>query len=396
MPIQYPTFTGASDTTPSIPDYGKAIASGLTNYINAAKAQYAPSNEKALNQVNLAKGKYADQRELAGLNSTLAGTDYTRAGTQGLNITNQELGQRLHEQLLKEQTLNQFLPDSEKARIARENAMVNYYKTGGPGSSTGSKDYQAYVNGISQDNPGLSQEQLREASDTLAKGGAQLSDGTMLNPMSFGTRTALDRAVKASTTAQQINQGLGANQAEAESDTLLKYAEKGISPYADTLFDKSPKQIMDTFKSDDKSQKKLGEFIAAQALQYEIAQQRVKLAGGQPGITATEGLIDLSKQVINAKYPRLTGKARKAASDYMTEALKEGLKSRNRFGYAPGSLVKATASAQNLPSSGTKNTHNHDDYDVPAGWIGLFKNGEAYYFPPNLVNQKLSEGYTYE
>ena len=39
---------------------------------------------------------------------------------------------------------------------------------------------------------------------------------------------------------------------------------------------------------------------------------------------------------------------------------------------------------------------NRNNYDIPEGYIGLFKNGEPKYFPPSLVELKLTQGYSYE
>ncbi len=44
----------------------------------------------------------------------------------------------------------------------------------------------------------------------------------------------------------------------------------------------------------------------------------------------------------------------------------------------------------------SKNKIDTSKYDVPEGYIGLFKDGKQYFFPPNLAQKKLSQGYTYE
>ena len=46
--------------------------------------------------------------------------------------------------------------------------------------------------------------------------------------------------------------------------------------------------------------------------------------------------------------------------------------------------------------SGGNNKYNPDDYDIPAGYIILYKDGEPYVFPPSEVQKKLTQGYDYE
>lgn len=50
----------------------------------------------------------------------------------------------------------------------------------------------------------------------------------------------------------------------------------------------------------------------------------------------------------------------------------------------------------NNEDSGNKYTYDPNNYDVPEGYVMLYKNGEQYVFPPNLVDEKLSKGYSYE
>lgn len=59
MAIQYPSF-GGSDWSTGVPDYAKAVSNGLTNYINANKAQYAPKNEQSLAKQNEIAAQYAE------------------------------------------------------------------------------------------------------------------------------------------------------------------------------------------------------------------------------------------------------------------------------------------------------------------------------------------------
>jgi hypothetical protein len=216
------------------------------------------------------------------------------------------------------------------------------------GVGAGPKEQLFFEQTVKKDNPNLTDDQAYEAANVIANGGDSLSDGTKLN-ISQRALTSLDRLTKGTTTTAALNQAIRGTQAERELDVLNNYATKGLAPYGDTFADMNPKQIADTFKSDKASQERLGRFVAAQGLQYEIAQQRIKLANGEPGVTSTNELINLSKQTINAKYPRLSKQAREEAARYMDEALKAGFNARQSaglgaFSYRGGNAPQETSS----------------------------------------------------
>ncbi len=106
MAIGYSPFVSSQQATLGTPDIGTALRSGYENYQKFHEAQNTPKklaealySQQLQNKINEAKSKYAMQNEAAGLAHTQAGT--------GL------LGQ----QTLNAKILNQFLPESERARI---------------------------------------------------------------------------------------------------------------------------------------------------------------------------------------------------------------------------------------------------------------------------------------
>jgi len=404
MAINYPNFPklNASDIGGFGGfDLGAAIKSGLENYKSFQENKALPEQlkrkayaENLANKINDVNYQYLprnlENKAIASELSNAIKKPYAENASRAFeaDMGNQESTANLsRENAYKQKILNEFLREREPAEINEVNARANYYKSGGSGGSTGSKDYLNYANGVATDNPNLNPQQLQEAIDVISKGGTTLQDGTQLNPMSIGTRLAFDRAVKSTTTANQINSANSANQAEAELDVLNDYANKWIKPYGTTYFGKSPQQIFDTFKNDNKSQEKLGKLIAANTLQYEIAQIRNRVAAGQPGITATHEIMREAQQYINSSWPRLTEKARNVASDSINKAIKEGLAARNRQGVGAGN----TFTRQFNPAPSASPT-----VSAPEGSIGLYKNGQLYYIPPNKVDEALSEGFTYE
>lgn len=239
---------------------------------------------------------------------------------------------------------NQFLPEMQRADIESKKALSSLRALGGSGMGTGGKEELMFQNFVSADNPHIPKDKIYEAANVLRMGGNQLSDGTRINPLSPAAKSSLDRIMKGTTTSALLTGNLRAQQAETELDVLSDYAQKGLAPYGNTLAGYSPQQIVDSFKSDDASQERLGRFIASQQLQFEIAQNEIKLAQGQPGVTTTNELMEMGQQGIKTKYPKLSYKARSAANKYFMDALKAGNRARQSVNIGASSATKREGS----------------------------------------------------
>jgi hypothetical protein len=284
---------------------------------------------------------------------------------------------------------NAYYPDVTKSNIASQKAIANYRNMGGTGMGVGQKELMGLQNQLSLEHPDWTPIQANQAASAYINGDEVLADGTPLPPISGLGRTFLNNIAKRGTTSALVTSGVKANQAEAELEVLNKYANEGLKPYGTTYFNKSPQQIMDTFKSDPESQKRLGKFIASQALQYEAAQNRIRLANGQPGVSSTEELMKLSGQLIQTKYPRLTQKAREEATKFMDEALKKGLQARQS--------IETGASGLRGNKHKKEKSDDYDvDYDKPSGSVAMTKDGELYFIPSNKVKEAKAKGYQYE
>lgn len=241
---------------------------------------------------------------------------------------------------------NKQLENDWYARKAQ--AEINYRNMGGPGMDVGQRQMLGLQHQLALDNPSWSPQQVNQSASAYISGNDALPDGTKLPPISGMGQTFLDQIAKKGTTAAILTGAINANQADAELKVLNDYAQKGLEPYGNTYMNMSPAQIMDTFKSDDASQKKLGRFIGSQALQYEAAQNRIRLAKGQPSVSATEDLMKLSGQMVNTHYPNMSYAARKEAARYLDEALEYGLKARQSVGIGAAS---AKGNKRNTPSA---------------------------------------------
>lgn len=252
---------------------------------------------------------------------------------------------------------NKFYPQFTQAQIDSMKAMANMRNMGGSGLGTGGKEEIMFQNLVKKDNPNLTPAQAYEASNVLRQGGNTLSDGTQLNPMSPASRSSFDRLTKYGSTSPLITGNVRGQQAESEISSLSKSAVEALKPYGDTYLGYSPQQLMDTFKSDDNSQKRLGKFIAGKQLQYEIAQNEMKLANGQPGVTSTQELMELGMQNINAAYPKLSQKAREQAQNYFIDSLKKAFQTRLNVGLGASGSYNQNPESSKAGSSG-KSTSN--------------------------------------
>lgn len=317
----------------------------LANALSQNTLDYAPTNsqldiqrKRLANAISQNDLKYAPQMSQAALQAALLG--------------NQE-----------KQIDLKYLPDKDQAAIDSLRAMANYRNMGGGTGGVAAKQQMFLVSQIKKDNPNLTDDQVWEAAGNLVNGSQTLNDGTPFNASGL-TQLSADKAVMQGTTSALTTQNVKSNQADAELGVLNDYAQKGLAPYGDTFLGMNPDQISDSFKSDPESQTKLGRFIASQALQYEIAQNRIRLANGQPGINSTEELMNLSAQQIKAKYPKLSYAARKEAARYMDEALRKGLQARNSVSH-PSKIRSNSNYSQGsgLPSS--------DDIEFTAKKYGM-------------------------
>lgn len=233
----------------------------------------------------------------------------------------------------KAQLENKFYPQQQNADITHQllvnkflpaltQSQIDLNKMGGRGMGVGQKA-DMYLNSLVQkDNPNLNENQLFEAANVLREGRSSLADGT---PVKFSpeTKDAYDRVFKMGTTSSLVNGNIMSAQAHAAIPVLQKYATKGLAPYGDTIANLNPQQIMDTFKNDKDSQTKLGDLIASQQLQFDLAQEYIRLSRAKPGKSITNELMDIGQQMINAKYPKLSQAAREESQKYLYKALSE-------------------------------------------------------------------------
>lgn len=271
-----------------------------------------------------AKAPYFNDLVKAQLELAQAQPSHMRADTAHLGAETRKTNEMLPGQKEELRLKNMLYPELTRAQIKNYEALSKFREMGGSGLGTGAKEELFFHNLISKDNPHFTPEQVYEASNVIREGGSQLKDGTPV-VFSRAAKDSLDRITKSGTYAGAQVPIIQASQSDAELDVFSKYADEFLEPYGTTFLGYSPKQIIDTFKTDKASQERLGKFIAGQALQYEIAQIRNRISRGQPGVESTKQLMSESQQHVDAKYPKLSGEARKVANRELNRVIKEGL-----------------------------------------------------------------------
>lgn len=340
-------------------DLANAQRQGL---ITAAQARYALPNEAAKLYELQTNNKYLDEKNrlanqgtgLANIHSGQVNQTYIpnilseiarrNASTQGQGIANLYDPERLRLANEHQAQVNKQYPALTQAEIENYKATANFKNSGGGKGGVGNADINALIRQTMSDNPALKDNPLQANKIVSAwLAGEKQVDGESIPEPSGLSRAMLNQITKRGSGTATINKAVQAKQADAELQVLNKYATEGLAPYGNTVLGKSPQQIADTFKTDDESQIRLGKFMGSQALQYETAQIRNRIAQGEAGITATHELMGKSGQIVDAKFPFLSQKARAEAVRYIDEALENGLHARQSvdigaYGATPASL----------------------------------------------------------
>lgn len=271
------------------------------------------------------------------------------------NRTNKMLPGELEAQRIE----NKYAPQTAEANIL-------YKKLMGQGrGGVDQQDLRKLGMQLQKEHPDWNENKLDEAISAYMAGTNKLSNGEELPVPSGQVDHFLNTLAGRESTAANRTQGIRSNQAEIENQVLGKYIQEGLAPYGDTILNKSPDQIIDSFKSDKESQIKLGKLIAAQALQFEQAQLRIKMAGGTPSLGQTRELEKMSGQMIDLKTPRLSSIARQEANKQIDKALNEGVEARNKYGIKNRSATGRNSSAEKL--AGSMNQPKELTYNLETG-----------------------------
>lgn len=286
------------------------------------------------------------------MNSEIAGRN---ANTAQTNIQNRFLPEQYGLANAHQAQVNQLYPDLTRSQIDNYKAIANLRGMGGTNQSAGTKDEMAYRQQVALDNPELNPAQVRQAAEAYSTGQESLPDGTPIAPLTENTRRALSRAIRSTTSSKLVTAGVQANQADVELKALTDHVTPTIKDLGTTYGNRSIEQLQASFSNAPAQQEKLGRIIGARSLQYAIAQLRNRIDMGEPGINATQELMENSGQSIDSMAPRITPEARLAAQNYINEGVRKALAARNELGIDASS---ATGNKKPKSSAGKTRTYN--------------------------------------
>lgn len=281
---------------------------------------------------------------------------------QGLQATLPYKGPQAAAQLQGEQlknafqaVLNQYLPQQQQAEIGQKGAMANFYNMGGGRGGVEGQSQQQVRQLIGVMNPQLKGDvnKIIEAENQYYAGKNKLADGTKLAPMTTTLQQALSTAEYHSTPAALLTQQMKANQSEAALDSIQSMAQDDMAPYGRTVLGISPLAFKDSLEYNDGSQKykdtqtRLGNFMAANAIQFEQALLRTAMSGGPAGIKAVNELMKESRQYIDQNYPTMSPEARLAANKRLNQYFKKIIDARNSIGSSVAIIPQLQQQAQN-------------------------------------------------
>lgn len=170
--------------------------------------------------------------------------------------------------------------------------------------------------------------------------------------------------------------------ASREVKYLSDFIRKATGDYAYKVKGYNPALIKDALLG--KNEEQQAEFLAANGLSPELINLRLVLGGAKGTVHAIKSMAD--KSMLNNKIfqPLVSNKVWSRTQEIMDDELQKAfLASKKGYGQAKTTEHK-------------NKKIDYSKYDIPEGYIGLVKKGKSYFFPPNLVNKKLNEGYSYE
>lgn len=93
-----------------------------------------------------------------------------------------------------------------QAKINQQNAMANYYNSGGSQLGVGAKEVNNFQNQLTKENPGWDAPKALQAANLYMSGAKTFPDGTPLPPPSSLDQESMNRIVKEGSTAGGLNQ----------------------------------------------------------------------------------------------------------------------------------------------------------------------------------------------
>lgn len=115
--------------------------------------------------------------------------------------------------------------------------------------------------------------------------------------------------------------------AAAELNVLEKKVSSALAPYSRKVANYSPLQVAEAIRGENTDGQ--ARFLAARAIQPEIAGLRLKIAGGNVGITAIQEMVDASLGHSKVYEAAVSPEVYQKMNDYINDWIEEGMEAAN-------------------------------------------------------------------
>lgn len=395
-------------------DLGNAIRSGLGNANLMQEARYKPRNleneaygKELSNKINEAKSEYARQNELANLQHTQAGTGHLGALTA---LSREQLKMLPYDQRLKVAQTQQAMYELQQQQ------QLNNLLSGGsqsPGNNVPasmennqpSSNKQSLTENIGQGLQGNANEQILSPGNPALTHLNDIWEKFPQHRKAFEKRgikktetVKFDPKTGTSSVITTFPNGEVRVRSSIPNDDMSPATIKSKSDAQKTLsaITNARPIIEDIIKSTLKGEipgQLIGKYFTPDTqAEYEsdVIQSSDTLAGAL-GYPATDtGLHQAQQTVLRKQIESDKGyekRLRKLLKDMdqrektAKNTLRKGFSLKNNAANNSGNFEKA-----GTPSAAR---------EAPPGTIGLYKNGELFFIPPNKVDEALSEGFSY-
>ncbi len=173
--------------------------------------------------------------------------------------------------------------------------------------------------------------------------------------------------------------------ASREVKYLSNFINKATGDYAGKVRGYNFNQVKDALLG--KNEKQQAEFLAARMLSQELVNLRLVLGGAKGTVHAIKSMTEKSMFDSKIFEPLVSNEVWHKTQEIADRELQKAFIS-SKKGYGQPTKIEKEGS--------TTKKYNPNDYDIPKGYITVYKKGIPYYFPPDLVKKKLTKGYTYE
>jgi hypothetical protein len=170
------------------------------------------------------------------------------------------------------------------------------------------------------------------------------------NEHGFGTEEAHNAAAKYLPTSQNVTRENTRQKNLAELNVLEKHVSDAMAPYISTYFDYSPKQVADAFGG--KNQDDLAKYLAARALQPELASLRIKAMEGNIGQGAIEEIVHSALGKSKILQSQVTPQVYRKMNHYINDWIGEGSKA------ATESIYGKSNKSQSAPKNESRKRFN--------------------------------------